>query len=48
MLANSGVPQELRQKRMGHQSGTVNALYSHHDLEVIWGAVSQLPGTTET
>jgi hypothetical protein len=30
MLANSGVPQELRQKPTGHQSATMNALYSHH------------------
>jgi len=43
-LANSGVPQELRQKLTGHRSAETNALYLHHDLEAIREAVCRLPG----
>lgn len=42
-LANAGVSQELRQKLTGHASEAMNALYTHHELETIRGAVVSLP-----
>jgi len=42
-LANAGVSQELRQKLTGHGSEAMNRLYTHHELEVIRGAVQSLP-----
>jgi integrase len=42
-LANAGVSQELRQKLTGHASEAMNRLYTHHELEVIRGAVQSLP-----
>jgi integrase len=43
VLANSGVPQELRMKLTGHSSVEMNAVYSHHELAVIRGALEHLP-----
>jgi integrase len=44
MLANAGVPQEIRQKLTGHASAEVHALYTHHDMEVLREATAKLPG----
>jgi integrase len=43
VLANSGVPQELRMKLTGHSSAEMNAVYSHHELATIRGALDHLP-----
>jgi integrase len=43
ILANAGVPQELRMKLTGHSSTEMNAIYSHHELSVIRGALEHLP-----
>ena len=43
ILTNSGVPQELRMKLTGHSSTEMNAVYSHHELAVIRGALEHLP-----
>jgi integrase len=43
VLTNSGVPQELRMKLTGHSSAEMNAVYSHHELVVIRGALEHLP-----
>jgi integrase len=43
VLANSGVPQELRMKLTGHSSAEMNAVYSHHELATIRGALEHLP-----
>ena len=43
VLANSGVPQELRMKLTGHSSAEMNAAYSHHELATIRGALDHLP-----
>jgi hypothetical protein len=40
MRADSGVPQELRQKRMGNQSGTMDAPHPHHDLGEFGGGIA--------
>src|SRR6266404_5637329 len=42
-LAKANVSQELRQKLTGHASEAMNTLYTHHELEVIRGAVQSLP-----
>jgi integrase len=41
-LANAGVPPELRQKLTGHADDKSHALYSHHEFEVLRGALSTL------
>jgi len=43
ILANSGVPQELRMKLTGHSSKEMNAGYTHHEMAVIRGALEHLP-----
>jgi len=43
VLVNAGVPQELRMKLTGHSSTEMNAVYSHHELSVIRGALEHLP-----
>jgi integrase len=43
VLANSGVPQELRMKLTGHSSAEMNAVYSHHELKTIRTALEHLP-----
>jgi integrase len=43
VLANSGVPQELRMKLTGHSSAEMNAVCSHHELATIRGALEHLP-----
>lgn len=43
VLANNGVPQEIRMKLTGHSSAEMNAGYSHHELAVIRGALDHLP-----
>jgi integrase len=48
VLVNAGVPQELRMKLTGHSSTETNAVYSHHELSVIRGALEHLPRLTVT
>ena len=43
ILANAGVPQELRMKLTGHSSADMNAIYSHHQLATIRAAIDHLP-----
>jgi integrase len=42
-LTNGGVSQEIRQKLTGHASAEMNAIYTHHELEVLRAAVSVIP-----
>ena len=42
-LATAGVPAELRQKLSGHADARSHAVYSHHELETLRGAVAKLP-----
>jgi integrase len=42
-LANAGVSQEVRQKLTGHASAEMNAIYTHHELDVLRDAVNALP-----
>ena len=43
LLANSGVPPEIRQKLAGHADARVHAGYTHHEFEVLRSAVAKLP-----
>lgn len=47
-MANAGVSQELRQKLTGHASATMNARYTHHELQVLESAVAKLPSIAES
>jgi integrase len=42
-LANAGVAPELRMKLTGYSSEAVHRGYTHHELEILKGAVSKLP-----
>ena len=42
-LANAGIAPDIRQKLAGHSSAAIHAIYSHHELETLRGAVAKLP-----
>ena len=42
-LSNAGVSQELRQAMTGHLDDGSHKLYTHHDFELLKGAVERLP-----
>jgi integrase len=44
LLANAGVPAEIRQKLTGHASAEIHAGYTHLDLKVLRNATNKLPG----
>jgi integrase len=42
-LANAGVAPELRMKLTGHASAEIHRGYTHHEVEILRGAIRQLP-----
>ena len=43
ILANAGVPQEVRMKLVGHTTASVNSGYTHHEVEMLGEAMKKLP-----
>jgi integrase len=43
LMANAGVPVEVRQKFTGHTSAEMNQHYTHHEIETLRAAVEKLP-----
>lgn len=43
LMANAGVPEEVRQKFTGHASAELNQHYTHHEVETLRAAIAQLP-----
>jgi integrase len=43
IMANAGVPVEVRQKFTGHASAEMNASYTHHEIETLRSAIGKLP-----
>jgi integrase len=43
LMANAGVPVEVRQKFTGHASAEMNQHYTHHEIETLRAAVQKLP-----
>jgi len=43
IMANAGVPVEVRQKFTGHASAEMNHHYTHHDIATLRAAVEKLP-----
>jgi integrase len=43
ILANAGVPQEVRMKLVGHTTASVNSGYTHHEIEMLGEAMKKLP-----
>ena len=44
MLANAGVPPEIRKKLVGHHDKTdIHARYTHHELAPLRDAIAKLP-----
>jgi len=43
ILANAGVPVEVRQKFTGHASAEMNQHYTHHEIETLRAAVEKVP-----
>ena len=43
IMANAGVPVEVRQKFTGHASAEMNQHYTHHDITTLRAAVEKLP-----
>ena len=44
IMANAGVPVEVRQKFTGHASAEMNQHYTHHEIATLRAAVEKLPG----
>ena len=42
-MANAGVPQEIRQKLLGHRDADTNKLYTHLDFPALRAAVDAIP-----
>jgi integrase len=43
VLANAGVPVEVRQLLTGHSSADMNAVYTHHEFGRVQAAIEHLP-----
>ena len=43
VMANAGVPVEVRQKFTGHASAEMNRHYTHHEIATLRSAVSVIP-----
>jgi integrase len=43
IMANAGIPVEVRQKFIGHASAEMNQHYTHHKIETLRAAVSVIP-----
>ena len=43
IMANAGVPVEVRQKFTGHASAEMNVHYTHHEIETLRSAIDKLP-----
>jgi integrase len=43
LLANAGIPEELRMTLVGHRSKAIHQQYSHHELARLRDAVAVLP-----
>jgi integrase len=43
LMANAGVPVEVRQKFTGHASAEMNQHYTHHEIETLRSAIEKLP-----
>ena len=43
VLANAGIPEEVRMKLTGHSTRDVHAGYSHHEMDLLRSAVGTLP-----
>jgi len=46
IMANAGVPVELRQKFTGHASAEMNQHYTHHEIATLRAAIEKLPDVT--
>jgi integrase len=44
IMANAGVPVEVRQKFTGHASAEMNQHYTHTEIATLRGAIEKLPG----
>jgi integrase len=47
IMANAGVPVEVRQKFTGHASAEMNQHYTHHEIATLRAAIEKLPGLRE-
>ena len=43
IMANAGVPVEVRQKFTGHASAEMNQHYTHHEIATLRSAIEKLP-----
>jgi integrase len=46
LMANAGVPVEVRQKFTGHASAEMNQHYTHHEIATLRAAIEKLPDVT--
>jgi integrase len=48
MMANAGIPEEVRRKVTAHASGDVHARYTHHETGTLRAALAALPDVLKT
>ncbi len=48
VLANAGIPQEVRMKLTGHSSAEINKAYTHHEMKPLRAAINVIPGIEVT
>jgi integrase len=48
IMANAGVPVEVRQKFTGHASAEMNQHYTHHEIATLRAAIEKLPDVTNS
>jgi integrase len=46
IMANAGVPVEVRQKFTRHASAEMNQHYNHHEIATLRAAIEKLPALT--
>jgi len=46
IMANAGVPVEVRQQFTGHASAEMNQHYTHHEIATLRAAIEKLPALT--
>jgi integrase len=46
LMANAGIPEELRRRVVAHADGDVHARYTHHETDTLRAALGSLPDVT--
>ncbi len=48
LMANAGIPEELRRRVVAHSDGDIHTKYTHHETDTLRAALASLPDVTAT